>query len=128
MRRHNVSLQRPQEELVQRMKESERNRKEREPEERRKERRRKWKKWLGLADFSEYDSPLPVLLFGVYFLVFFLGGVTLCFLGLFKDPYRIQLMPILFGVFISFFGAKALILFYPIFKAIIISLFKDRKK
>ena len=72
MRRYNLSLQRPQEEFRRRVIEWERMRKEREPEERRKERRRKWKKWLGLADFTEYDGPFPIFICAVFFLVIFL--------------------------------------------------------
>ncbi len=128
MRRYNLSLQRPHEEAHQHWIETERIRKEMEPEERRKERRRKWKKWLGLADFSEYDSPFPIFLFAAYFLVFFLGGVILCVIGLFRDPYRILIIPILNGVFISYFGAKALIFLFPVIKAVIIAYFEDRKK
>ena len=113
MRRYNLSLQRPQEEFRRRVIESERMRKEREPEERRRERWRKWKKWLGLA---------------VFFLVIFLGGISLCVLGLFKDPYKIQIMPILYGILLTIWSAKALIIFYPVLKAVIIALFEDRKK
>lgn len=85
MRRYNLSLQRPQEEFRRRVIESERMRKERELEERRRERWRKWKKWLGLADFTEYDGPFPIFISAVFFLVIFLGGISLCVLGLFKD-------------------------------------------
>lgn len=70
MRRYNLSLQRPHDEFRQCVIESERRRKEREPKERRKERRRKWKIWLGLADFSEYDSPFPIFFWSVLFNVF----------------------------------------------------------
>lgn len=124
MRRYNLSLQRPQEKLRQRAIESERMRKEREPEERWK----KWKKWLGLADFTEYDGPFPFLLYAFFFLVIFLGGISLCVLGLFKDPYKIQIMPILYGILLTIWSAKALIIFYPVLKAVIIALFEDRKK
>ena len=124
MRRYNLSLQRPQEKLRQRAIESERMRKEREPEERWK----KWKKWLGLADFTEYDGPFPFLLYAFFFLVIFLGGISLCVLGLFKDPYKIQIMPILYGILLTSWSAKALIIFYPVLKAVIIALFEDRKK
>ena len=124
MRRYNLSLQRPQEKLRQRAIESERMRKEREPEERWK----KWKKWLGLADFTEYDGPFPIFICAVFFLVIFLGGISLCVLGLFKDPYKIQIMPILQGLLLTIWGARALIIFYPILKVVIIALFKDRKK
>jgi len=128
MRRYNLSLQRPQEEFRQRVIEWERMKKEREPEERRRERRRKWKKWLGLADFTEYDGPFPIFISSVFFLVIFLGGISLCVLGLFKDPYKIQIIQILFGLLLTIRGAKALIIFYPILKAVIIALFEDRKK
>ena len=101
MRRYNLSLQRPQEEFRRRVIEWERMRKEREPEERRKERRRKWKKWLGLADFTEYDGPFPIFICAVFFLVIFLSGISLCVLGLFKDPYKIQIMPILQGLLLT---------------------------
>ena len=124
MRRYNLSLQRPQEKLRQRAIESERMRKEREPE----ERWRKWKKWLGLADFTEYDGPFPIFISAVFFLVIFLGGISLCVLGLFKDPYKIQIMPILYGILLTIWSAKALIIFYPVLKAVIIALFEDRKK
>ena len=124
MRRYNLSLQRPQEKLRQRAIESERMRKEREPEERWK----KWKKWLGLADFTEYDGPFPIFISAVFFLVIFLGGISLCVLGLFKDPYKIQIMPILYGILLTIWSAKALIIFYPVLKAVIIALFEDRKK
>lgn len=124
MRRYNLSLQRPQEKLRQRAIESERMRKEREPEERWK----KWKKWLGLADFTEYDGPFPFLLCAFFFLVIFFGGISLCVLGLFKDPYKIQIMPILYGILLTIWSAKALIIFYPVLKAVIIALFEDRKK
>ena len=124
MRRYNLSLQRPQEKLRQRAIESERMRKEREPEERWK----KWKKWLGLADFTEYDGPFPIFICAVFFLVIFLSGISLCVLGLFKDPYKIQIMPILQGLLLTIWGARALIIFYPILKVVIIALFKDRKK
>lgn len=124
MRRYNLSLQRPQEKLRQRAIESERMRKEREP----KERWKKWKKWLGLADFTEYDGPFPFLLYAFFFLVIFLGGISLCVLGLFKDPYKIQIMPILYGILLTIWSAKALIIFYPVLKAVIIALFEDRKK
>lgn len=127
MRRYNLSLQRPQEEFRRRVIEWERMRKEREPEERRKERRRKWKKWLGLADFTEYDGPFPIFICAVFFLVIFLSGISLCVLGLFKDPYKIQIMPILQGLLLTIWGARALIIFYPILKVVIIALFKDRK-
>lgn len=89
MRRYNLSLQRPQEEFRRRVIEWERMRKEREPEERRKERRRKWKKWLGLADFTEYDGPFPIFICAVFFLVIFLSGISLCVLGLFKGNHTI---------------------------------------
>ena len=125
MRRYNLSLQRPQEEFRRRVIEWERMRKEREPEERRKERRRKW---LGLADFTEYDGPFPIFICAVFFLVIFLSGISLCVLGLFKDPYKIQIMPILQGLLLTIWGARALIIFYPILKVVIIALFKDRKK
>ena len=125
MRRYNLSLQRPQEEFRRRVIEWERMRKEREPEERRKERRRKWKKWLGLADFTEYDGPFPIFICAVFFLVIFLSGISLCVLGLFKDPYKIQIMQ---GLLLTIWGARALIIFYPILKVVIIALFKDRKK
>ena len=128
MRRYNLSLQRPQEEFRRRVIEWERMRKEREPEERRKERRRKWKKWLGLADFTEYDGPFPIFICAVFFLVIFLSGISLCVLGLFKDPYKIQIIRILFGLLLTIRSAKALIIFYPVLKAVIIALFKDRKK
>lgn len=128
MRRYNLSLQRPQEEFRQRVIEWERMKKEREPEERRRERRRKWKKCLGLADFTEYDGPFPIFISAVFFLVIFLGGISLCVLGLFKDPYKIQIIQILFGLLLTIRGAKALIIFYPILKAVIIALFEDRKK
>ena len=128
MRRYNLSLQRPQEEFRRRVIEWERMKKEREPEERRKERRRKWKKWLGLADFTEYDGPFPIFICAVFFLVIFLSGISLCVLGLFKDPYKIQIMPILQGLLLTIWGARALIIFYPILKVVIIALFKDRKK
>ena len=128
MRRYNLSLQRPQEEFRRRVIEWERMRKEREPEERRKERRRKWKKWLGLADFTEYDGPFPIFICAVCFLVIFLSGISLCVLGLFKDPYKIQIMSILQGLLLTIWGARALIIFYPILKVVIIALFKDRKK
>lgn len=128
MRRYNLSLQRPQEEFSRRVIEWERMKKEREPEERRKERRRKWKKWLGLADFTEYDGPFPIFICAVFFLVIFLSGISLCVLGLFKDPYKIQIITILFGLLLTIRGAKALIIFYPILKAVIIALFEDRKK
>ena len=124
MRRYNLSLQRPQEEFRRRVIEWERMRKEMEPEERRK----KWKKWLGLADFTEYDSPFPIFICAVFFLVIFLSGISLCVLGLFKDPYKIQIMPILQGLLLTIWGARALIIFYPILKVVIIALFKDRKK
>ena len=124
MRRYNLSLQRPQEEFRRRVIESERMRKEREPEERWK----KWKKWLGLADFTEYDGPFPFLLCAFFFLVIFFGGISLCVLGLFKDPYKIQIMPILYGILLTIWSAKALIIFYPVLKAVIIALFEDRKK
>ena len=124
MRRYNLSLQRPQEKLRQRAIESERMRKERGPEERWK----KWKKWLGLADFTEYDGPFPIFISAVFFLVIFLGGISLCVLGLFKDPYKIQIMPILYGILLTIWSAKALIIFYPVLKAVIIALFEDRKK
>ena len=124
MRRYNLSLQRPQEKLRQRAIESERMRKEREP----KERWKKWKKWLGLADFTEYDGPFPIFISAVFFLVIFLGGISLCVLGLFKDPYKIQIMPILYGILLTIWSAKALIIFYPVLKAVIIALFEDRKK
>ena len=94
MRRYNLSLQRPQEKLRQRAIESERMRKEREPEERWK----KWKKWLGLADFTEYDGPFPFLLCAFFFLVIFFGGISLCVLGLFKYPYKIQVMNVLLSL------------------------------
>jgi hypothetical protein len=103
-------------------------RKEREPEERRRERWRKWKKWLGLADFTEYDGPFPIFICAVLFLVIFLSGISLIVLGLFKDPYKIQMMRILYGIFFTIWGAKALIIFYPVLKVVIIALFKDRKK
>ena len=128
MRRYNLSLQRPQEEFRRRVSEWERMRKEREPEERRTERRRKWKKWLGLADFTEYDGPFPIFICAVFFLVIFLSGISLCVLGLFKDPYKIQIMSILQGLLLTIWGARALIIFYPILKVVIIALFKDRKK
>lgn len=128
MRRYNLSLQRPQEEFRRRVIESERMRKEREPEERRRERWRKWKKWLGLADFTEYDGPFPIFICAVFFLVIFLSGISLCVLGLFKDPYKIQIMSILQGLLLTIWGARALIIFYPILKVVIIALFKDRKK
>lgn len=128
MRRYNRSLQRPQEEFRRLVIEWERMKKEKEPEERRKERRRKWKKWLGLAPFTEYDSPFPIFLCAVFFLVIFLSGISLCVLGLFKDPYKINIIIILRGLFFTFLGAKALIFVYPILKVVIISLFKDRKK
>ena len=128
MRRYNLSLQRPQEEFRRRVIEWERMRKEREPEERRKEWRRKWKKWLGLADFTEYDGPFPIFISAVFFLVIFLGGISLCVLGLFKDPYKIQIMTILYGILLTNWSARALIIFYPILKVVIIALFKDRKK
>ena len=118
MRRYNLSLQRPQEEFRRRVIEWERMRKEREPEERRKERRRKWKKWLGLADFTEYDGPFPIFICAVFFLVIFLSGISLCVLGLFKDPYKIQIMSILQGLLLTIWGARALIIFYPILKAV----------
>ena len=124
MRRYNLSLQRPQEKLRQRAIESERMRKEREPEERWK----KWKKWLGLADFTEYDGPFPIFICAVFFLVIFLSGISLCVLGLFKDPYKIQIIRILFGLLLTIRSAKALIIFYPVLKAVIIALFEDRKK
>ena len=120
MRRYNLSLQRPQEEFRRRVIESERMRKERELEERRRERWRKWKKWLGLADFTEYDGPFPIFISAVFFLVIFLG--------VFKDPYKIQIMPILYGILLTIWSAKALIIFYPVLKAVIIALFEDRKK
>ena len=128
MRRYNLSLQRPQEEFRRRVIECERMRKEREPEERRNERRRQWKKWLGLADFTEYDGPFPIFICAVFFLVIFLSGISLCVLGLFKDPYKIQIMSILQGLLLTIWGARALIIFYPILKVVIIALFKDRKK
>lgn len=128
MRRYNLSLQRPQEEFRRRVIESERMRKERELEERRRERWRKWKKWLGLADFTEYDGPFPIFICAVFFLVIFLSGISLCVLGLFKDPYKIQIMPILYGILLTIWSAKALIIFYPVLKAVIIALFEDRKK
>ena len=124
MRRYNLSLQRPQEEFRRRVIEWERMRKEREPEERRK----KWKKWLGLADFTEYDSPFPIFICAVFFLVIFLSGISLCVLGLFKDPYKIQIIRILFGLLLTIRSAKALIIFYRVLKAVIIALFEDRKK
>lgn len=127
MRRYNLSLQRPQEEFRRRVIESERMRKERELEERRRERWRKWKKWLGLADFTEYDGPFPILYLQCSFSDF-LGGISLCVLGLFKDPYKIQIMPILYGILLTIWSAKALIIFYPVLKAVIIALFEDRKK
>ena len=111
MRRYNLSLQRPQEEFRRRVIESERMRKERELEERRRERWRKWKKWLGLADFTEYDGPFPIFISAVFFLVIFLGGISLCVLGLFKDPYKIQIIRILFGLLLTIRSAKALIIF-----------------
>ena len=122
MRRYNLSLQRPQEEFRRRVIESERMRKERELEERRRERWRKWKKWLGLADFTEYDGPFPIFICAVFFLVIFLSGISLCVLGLFKDPYKIQI------ILLTIWSAKALIIFYPVLKAVIIALFEDRKK
>ena len=64
----------------------------------------------------------------VIFLVIFLSGISLCVLGLFKDPYKIQIMPILQGLLLTIWGARALIIFYPILKVVIIALFKDRKK
>ena len=128
MRRYNLSLQRPQEEFRRRVIEWERMKKEREPEERRRERRRKWKKWLGLADFTEYDGPFPIFICAVFFLVIFLSGISLWVLGLFKDPYKIQIMSILQGLLLTIWGARALIIFYPILKVVIIALFKDRKK
>lgn len=57
----------------------------------------------------------------------FLGGISLCVLGLFKDPYKIQIMPILYGILLTIWSAKALIIFYPVLKAVIIALFEDRK-
>lgn len=57
----------------------------------------------------------------------FLSGISLCVLGLFKDPYKIQIMPILQGLLLTIWGARALIIFYPILKVVIIALFKDRK-
>lgn len=128
MRRYNLSLQRPQEEFRRRVIESERMRKEREPEERRRERWRKWKKWLGLADFTEYDGPFPIFISAVFFLVIFLGGISLCVLGLFKYPYKIQVMNVLYGIFFTILGAKALIVFYPVIKAAILYFLKDKKK
>lgn len=124
MRRYNLSLQRPQEKLRQRAIESERMRKEREPEERWK----KWKKWLGLADFTGYDGPFPFLLYAFFFLVIFGGGISLCVLGLFKYPYKIQVMNVLYGIFFTIWGAKALIAFYPVIKAAILYFFKDKKR
>lgn len=80
MRRYNLSLQRPQEEFRRRVIEWERMRKEREPEERRKERRRKWKKWLGLADFTEYDGPFPIFyMCSILFSDFFKWNKFMCF-------------------------------------------------
>ena len=108
MRRYNLSLQRPQEEFRRRVIEWERMRKEREPE--------------------EYDGPFPIFICAVFFLVIFLSGISLCVLGLFKDPYKIQIMPILQGLLLTIWGARALIIFYPILKVVIIALFKDRKK
>ena len=128
MRRYNLSLQRPQEEFRRRVIESERMRKERELEERRRERWRKWKKWLGLADFTEYDGPFPIFISAVFFLVIFLGGISLCVLGLFKYPYKIQVMNVLYGIFFTILSAKALIVFYPVIKAAILYFFKDKKK
>ena len=128
MRRYNLSLQRPQEEFRRRVIESERMRKERELEERRRERWRKWKKWLGLADFTEYDGPFPIFISAVFFLVIFLGGISLCVLGLFKYPYKIQVMNVLYGIFFTILGAKALIVFYPVIKAAILYFLKDKKK
>lgn len=128
MRRHNLSLQRPHEEFRRRVIESERMRKEREPEERRRERWRKWKKWLGLADFTEYDGPFPIFICALLFLVIFLSGISFIVLGLFKDPYKIQIMRILYGILFTIWGAKALIIFYPVLKVVIIALFKGRKK
>ena len=69
----------------------------------------------------------PFLLCAVFFLVIFLSGISLCVLGLFKDPYKIQIMPILQGLLLTIWGARALIIFYPILKVVIIALFKDRK-
>lgn len=128
MRRYNLSLQRPQEEFHQRVIEAERMRKEREPEERRRERWRKWKKWLGLADFTEYDSPYPIFICAFFFLVIFLGGISFCVLGLFNDPYKIHILKVLYGMFLTIWGAKGLIIFHPVLKTVIIALFKDRKK
>ena len=124
MRRYNLSLQRPQEKLRQRAIESEGMRKEREPEERCK----KWKKWLGLADFTEYEGPFPFLLYAFFFLVIFLGGISLCVLGLFKYPYKIQVMNVLYGIFFTIWGAKALMALYPVIKAAMLYFFKDKKK
>lgn len=128
MRRHKLSLQRPQEEFRRRVIEAERMRKERKPKERRRERWRKWKKWLGLADFTEYDGPFSVFICAFFFLVIFLSGISFCVLGLFNDPYKIQIMKVLYSILFTIWGAKALIISYPVIKEATIYLFKDRKK
>lgn len=45
-----------------------------------------------------------------------------------QRPIQDSMMRILYGIFFTIWGAKALIIFYPVLKVVIIALFKDRKK
>ncbi|MCY6347895.1 hypothetical protein [Bacteroides hominis] len=55
MRRYNISLKRPQEEFLEMVKEWEKGSPEREKQRRKEAKREKWKKWLTLKVFREYD-------------------------------------------------------------------------
>lgn len=128
MRRRKISLQGPHGEFMKRVEEWEKDRPKREAKARKEERRLKWKKWLGLANMGEYDSPMPLFLFAAYFFTTFIGGVTLCFLGIFKYSNTLNIGYLLQSAFFAFAGGKLFIGLCPIMKAIIVSYYKEKKE
>lgn len=113
---------------MKRVEEWEKDRPKREAKARKEERRLKWRKWLGIANMAEYDSPMSLFLFAAYFFTIFIGGLTLCFLGLFKYSNTIDIMYLLLGAFLAIAGGKAFIFLCPIMKVVIASYYEERKE
>ena len=129
MRRYNISLKRPQEEFLEMVKEWEKGSPEREKQRRKEAKREKWKKWLTLKVFREYDIVMLCIAGLILSLTFFIYGMFLCIIGLFTISHTARaIQPLLNGIFMTITSGIILTCLCPILKDIIVAIYKDKKE
>lgn len=129
MRRYNISLKRPQEEFLEMVKEWKKCSPEREKQRRKEAKREKWKKWLTLKVFREYDIVMLCIAGLILSLTFFIYGMFLCIIGLFTISHTARaIQPLLNGIFMTITSGIILTCLCPILKDIIVAIYKDKKE